>query len=102
MGPRNSYLCLIPPPPVDNASIPTDEPTTEVTPVHTWSLLQPLTGSCLYVWSNNHSEKTCTDNSVRAQHRQGWFTYAYCHNSHVRQFHELQHPPSHKPGEPRF
>ena len=29
---------------------------------------------------------------MRVQHRQGWFTYAYCHNSHVRQFHELQRP----------
>lgn len=27
----------------------------------------------------------------RLQHRQGWFTYSYCHNSHVRQFHELHH-----------
>lgn len=49
MGPRHSYLCLIPPPPVDNTSIPVDEPTTDITPVHTWSLLQPLSGSCLYV-----------------------------------------------------
>lgn len=32
------------------------------------------------------------------QHRQGWFTYSYCHNSHVRQFHELQHPHKQKPG----
>lgn len=52
MGPRNSYLCLIPPPPVDNTSIPTDEPA-DVTPAHTWSLLQPLTGSCLYVRVSN-------------------------------------------------
>ena len=49
MGPRDSYLCLIPPPPIDNSSAPTDEATTDVTPVHTWSLLQPLAGSCLYV-----------------------------------------------------
>ncbi|KAI0737661.1 hypothetical protein BC629DRAFT_1241744, partial [Irpex lacteus] len=73
MNPRSNYLCLIPPPPPENTSVPAEEPTAEVTPVHSWSLLQPLAGGCLY-------------------HRQGWFTYAYCHNSHVRQFHELQRP----------
>ncbi|GJE90848.1 glucosidase II beta subunit-like protein-domain-containing protein [Phanerochaete sordida] len=82
MGPRDSYLCLIPPPPLDNTSAPVEEPTTDVTPVHSWSLLQPLAGSCLY-------------------HKQGWFTYAYCHNSHVRQFHELARPPNQRPGEYR-
>lgn len=80
MGPRDSYLCLIPPPPVDNTSVPTEDAAADVTPVHTWSLLQPLSGTCLY-------------------HKQGWFTYAYCHNSHVRQFHELARPPNQRPGE---
>ncbi|KAI0636850.1 glucosidase II beta subunit-like protein-domain-containing protein [Trametes polyzona] len=56
-GPKSSYVCLIPPPPKEPPC---------------WSLLQPLSGKCLY-------------------HRQGWFTYSYCHNSHVRQFHELHH-----------
>ncbi|OCH95009.1 hypothetical protein OBBRIDRAFT_768589 [Obba rivulosa] len=81
LGPGLSYLCLIPPPPADSPS-PADEPEVEVTPVHSWSLLQPLAGTCLY-------------------HKQGWFTYAYCHNSHVRQFHELPHQHAHRPGEYR-
>ncbi|KAL6305427.1 hypothetical protein BKA93DRAFT_779785 [Sparassis latifolia] len=71
LGALASYLCLIPPPPEENFSIP-DEPQTDVTPVHSWSLLQPLAGTCLF-------------------HKQGWFTYSYCHNLHVRQFHELPH-----------
>ncbi|KAI0040483.1 hypothetical protein FA95DRAFT_1683761 [Auriscalpium vulgare] len=75
MGPRDSYLCLIPPE-LDPQPVPAaDEPHAEVTAVHSWSLLQPLAGGCIY-------------------HRQGWFTYAYCHNSHVRQFRELFHPPT--------
>ncbi|KAI0705822.1 hypothetical protein BC835DRAFT_1261216 [Cytidiella melzeri] len=80
MGPRASFLCLIPPPPPESTPVPAEEPTTDVTPVHSWSLLQPLSESCLY-------------------HRQGWFTYAYCHNSHVRQFHELQKPNQQRLGE---
>ncbi|PCH38090.1 hypothetical protein WOLCODRAFT_161294 [Wolfiporia cocos MD-104 SS10] len=80
LGPQVSYLCLIPPPPDENTTMASEDSQTDVTPVHSWSLLQPLTGTCLY-------------------HRQGWFTYSYCHNLHVRQFHELppQHP--HRPGE---
>lgn len=49
LGPRDSYLCLIPPPSEDGSSSVMDEPQTDVTPVHSWSLLQPLTGTCLYV-----------------------------------------------------
>ncbi|KAI0079957.1 hypothetical protein K474DRAFT_1658495 [Panus rudis PR-1116 ss-1] len=49
MGPKDSYICLIPPPPEDTAPSEDPEPSTDVTPVHTWSLLQPLTGTCLYV-----------------------------------------------------
>ncbi|KAI0957358.1 hypothetical protein AcW1_005774 [Taiwanofungus camphoratus] len=79
LGPRDSYLCLIPPPSEDGSSSVMDEPQTDVTPVHSWSLLQPLTGTCLY-------------------HKQGWFTYSYCHNLHVRQFHELPHQHPHRPG----
>jgi protein OS-9 len=53
MGPRDEYLCLIPkaldtPPPEDD---PEDDPT----PAHSWSLLLPLTGSCLYVRSSRCS-----------------------------------------------
>lgn len=46
MGP-DEYLCLIPkplePPP------PEEEPEDEITPARSWSLLLPLTGTCLYV-----------------------------------------------------
>ncbi|KAI0831424.1 hypothetical protein BC628DRAFT_1407888 [Trametes gibbosa] len=70
-GPKASFVCLIPPPPKEPLVLE-DAPTDVATPVHSWSLLQPLSGKCLY-------------------HRQGWFTYSYCHNSHVRQFHELHH-----------
>ncbi|KAK7467006.1 Protein OS-9 [Stygiomarasmius scandens] len=77
---RDSYLCLIPeplhlPPPPEEVQ---DE--SALTPAHSWSLLQPLTGTCLY-------------------HRQGWFTYSYCHNDQIRQFKELIQPHSHIPEE---
>ncbi|KAI0273690.1 hypothetical protein BC834DRAFT_855073 [Gloeopeniophorella convolvens] len=78
MGLRDTYLCLIPPY-IEQELPPPEEPTTEVTVSHSWSLLQPLDGSCIY-------------------HRQGWFTYAYCHNSHVRQFREMIHPHPMTPG----
>ncbi|KAI0302092.1 hypothetical protein BC826DRAFT_904473 [Russula brevipes] len=69
MGPRDTYLCFIPPS-IKHDPPPPEETITEVTASHSWSLLQPLDGTCLY-------------------HRQGWFTYTYCHNSHVRQFREM-------------
>ncbi|KAH9901051.1 glucosidase II beta subunit-like protein-domain-containing protein [Cubamyces lactineus] len=71
-GPKSSFVCLVPPQPQDDPPAVEDSATDVATPVHSWSLLQPLSGKCLY-------------------HRQGWFTYSYCHNSHVRQFHELHH-----------
>ncbi|TCD61087.1 Protein OS-9 [Steccherinum ochraceum] len=78
---RNEYLCLIPPPPEEPAPTPPEESTgDEVRPGHTWSLLQPLSGTCLY-------------------HRHGWFTYSYCHNSHVRQFREMVQPPDRRAGD---
>ncbi|KZT11225.1 uncharacterized protein LAESUDRAFT_720423 [Laetiporus sulphureus 93-53] len=80
LGPKMSYLCLIPPPSEENNPNISDDSTTDTTPAHSWSLLQPLTGTCLY-------------------HKQGWFTYSYCHNSHVRQFHELPHQHPHRLGE---
>ncbi|KAF4608390.1 Protein OS-9 [Pleurotus pulmonarius] len=69
IGPRDSYICFIPkpleiPPSVD------DEVDSDITTLRSWSLLQPLVGTCLY-------------------HRQGWFTYSYCHNKEIRQFKEL-------------
>ncbi|KAH8107034.1 hypothetical protein BXZ70DRAFT_916140 [Cristinia sonorae] len=76
---RNQYMCFVPPPPEVPASPPPEE-TDQVTPGHTWSLLQPLSGTCLY-------------------HRHGWFTYSYCHNSHVRQFRELMQPLNQRAGD---
>ncbi|KAF7793186.1 hypothetical protein EIP86_004295 [Pleurotus ostreatoroseus] len=99
LGPKNSFLCMIPPPPVENTSIPLDDSSTDITPARTWSLLQPLSGTCLYVRRPSLSVKRNFLMHVCTQHRQGWFTYAYCHNSHVRQFHELSKPQSQRPGE---
>ena len=48
IGPLYSYLCLIPQP-HSHPPPPEDDPDTEVTPVRSWSLLQPLSGTCLYV-----------------------------------------------------
>ncbi|KAI9510861.1 hypothetical protein F5148DRAFT_1175518 [Russula earlei] len=78
MGPRDTYICFIPPSSKQDPP-PPEETVTEVAVSHSWSLLQPLDGTCLY-------------------HRQGWFTYAYCHNSHVRQFREVAHPRPMSPG----
>ncbi|TFY57281.1 hypothetical protein EVJ58_g7116 [Rhodofomes roseus] len=80
LGPRMAYLCLIPPPPDESAATIANEPEPDVSPLYGWSLLQPLNGKCLY-------------------HRQGWFTYAYCHNSHVRQFHEQPQQANNRHGE---
>ncbi|TDL27359.1 hypothetical protein BD410DRAFT_714088 [Rickenella mellea] len=77
ISPTKSYLCLIPPPLEDNA--PKDDDRPEATPAQTWNLLQPLADHCLY-------------------HRQGWFTYSYCHNHQVRQFREAPHAHPHPPG----
>lgn len=72
MGPDADFLCLIPPP-RDSSPVPEELDRSEVIR-NGWSLLQPLTGKCLY-------------------HRQTWFTYSYCHNREIRQFKEL--PPNH-------
>ncbi|PPQ72146.1 hypothetical protein CVT26_006902 [Gymnopilus dilepis] len=85
MGPRDSYICLIPKP-LDNVpTLQDDDSDADVTPARSWSLLQPLTGTCLY-------------------HRQGWFTYSYCHNDEIRQFKEMipaqtRFPGTYKPEE---
>ncbi|KAG6850584.1 hypothetical protein H0H93_011252 [Arthromyces matolae] len=67
---KADYLCLIPtmdhPLHVESDDEPSDS---EFVPSRSWSLLQPLSGNCLY-------------------HRQGWFTYSYCHNREIRQFKE--------------
>ncbi|KAH8117337.1 hypothetical protein DFH11DRAFT_1541625 [Phellopilus nigrolimitatus] len=78
MAGKNSYLCMIPPP-IESHTKPIEEPQIEGNPAQSWSLLQPLSSSCIY-------------------HRQGWFTYAYCHNNQVRQFREIAHSHPHHPG----
>ncbi|KAG5646673.1 hypothetical protein DXG03_002663 [Asterophora parasitica] len=76
MGPKDSYLCLIPKPADNVPPVPDEDPSDfEVSPSRSWSLLQPLSGTCLY-------------------HRQGWFTYSYCHNDEIRQFKEASSPKS--------
>jgi hypothetical protein len=48
MGPRDTYLCFIQAP-IKQDPPPPEEIITEVTASHSWSLLQPLDGTCLYV-----------------------------------------------------
>lgn len=49
-----SYICLIPPPPTLPPSSPPED-TPPVPPSHTWSLLQPLSDTCLYVSLDPHT-----------------------------------------------
>ncbi|WWC86782.1 uncharacterized protein L201_001661 [Kwoniella dendrophila CBS 6074] len=51
----------------------------ELDPMVGWQALSHLDGKCLFT-------------------TQGWFTYSYCHNSHIRQFHAAAHPHPHPPG----
>ncbi|KAL1745634.1 hypothetical protein HDZ31DRAFT_81812 [Schizophyllum fasciatum] len=81
MGPE-SYLCYVPRP-LDYAPPNADDGSdAELTPARSWQLLQPLTGTCLYV---------------------RWFTYSYCHGQQIRQFKELipstPHAASYRPAE---
>ncbi|KAJ3505524.1 hypothetical protein NMY22_g17555 [Coprinellus aureogranulatus] len=79
MGSKDSYICYIPKPPVSTPPRQEDQSEPDVTPARSWSLLQPLSGTCIY-------------------HRQGWFTYSYCHNKEIRQFRELAQSVSRLPG----
>ncbi|KAG8936571.1 Protein OS-9 [Tulasnella sp. 418] len=80
-GRERSFACLIPPasPETHNPELDASAPEQSVDPLKSWALLQPLTDTCLY-------------------HKQGWFTYAYCHNSYVRQFKEIESNQPHSPG----
>jgi hypothetical protein len=51
IGPSDSYLCLIPNSTASSMLSPPEEdrPDSEMTPARSWSLLQPLSGTCLYV-----------------------------------------------------
>ena len=48
MGPHDTYLCFTPPS-IKQGPPPPEETITEVTASRSWSLLQPLDGTCLYV-----------------------------------------------------
>ncbi|KAG9125993.1 Protein OS-9 [Ceratobasidium sp. 392] len=53
LGPEKEYLCLIPPP--DEGSAPYEDPAPPPShPSKTWSLLQPLSGKCLYFREMTH------------------------------------------------
>jgi protein OS-9 len=71
MGPDNEFICLIPPA-RDTPMQVQENIDQDVVLRNGWSLLEPLSGKCLY-------------------HRQTWFTYSYCHNQEIRQFKELAH-----------
>ena len=58
MGPENHFLCLVPPP-RDGAPVSEERDRNEVIR-NGWSLLQPLTGKCLYVRSFSFSGSFCT------------------------------------------
>ncbi|KAH7914997.1 hypothetical protein BJ138DRAFT_1098249 [Hygrophoropsis aurantiaca] len=78
MSEKNRFICLIPP--ARETTPPTPEHVDPDTALgHSWSLLQPLSGRCLY-------------------HRQTWFTYSYCHNQEIKQFRELPRTQPHPPG----
>jgi len=49
LGPRDSYICLIPEPPDISPPTTEDVSDSEVSPARSWSLLHPLDGTCLYV-----------------------------------------------------
>ncbi|KAL7267007.1 Protein OS-9 [Rhizina undulata] len=92
------YLCSVPvvdPPPPLNAtekelSRAAEEKELARATVRGWELLKELEGECLYFIS-------------------GWWSYSFCHNREVRQFHQLppqspkmQWPPTEDPATPSY
>ncbi|WWD21612.1 hypothetical protein CI109_106098 [Kwoniella shandongensis] len=81
--PPYPYLCLMPSSNTTAAQTSRidqlDEVEDELDPVQGWQALSHLEGKCLYS-------------------RQGWFTYAYCHNNYIRQFRQAHHKHPHPPG----
>ncbi|WWC68090.1 uncharacterized protein I206_102009 [Kwoniella pini CBS 10737] len=80
------YLCLMPSKNItDTQTAMIDsldqivESEDELDPLQGWQAMSHLDGKCLFM-------------------KQGWFTYSYCHNSHIRQFHAAAHPHPHPPG----
>lgn len=49
MGPQDSYICLIPKTLGQDHSLKDEDFDGDVTPERSWTLLQPLAGTCLYV-----------------------------------------------------
>lgn len=90
LGPKDSYVCLIPKA-LENISSPLaeEQPDAELTPARSWALLEPLTGTCIYVSVYHTLWRQRGINLNYHQHRPGWFTYSYCHNREIRQFKEL-------------
>ncbi|WVN89339.1 uncharacterized protein L203_104562 [Cryptococcus depauperatus CBS 7841] len=74
------YLCLMPSSNTTKSQIATldqlEDVEDELDPVQGWQALSHLKGKCLYS-------------------KQGWFTYAYCHDSYIRQFRAAAHPHPH-------
>lgn len=99
------YLCLLVPPP---AIVNTPEDAHHAPrPIETWELLQPLEGSCLYVSKRfpilfyyltliHYCSIDKVPSSIEAKclmsnyQIKGWFSYAYCHGQHIRQFREKE------------
>ncbi|ORX33983.1 hypothetical protein BD324DRAFT_605342 [Kockovaella imperatae] len=75
------YLCLLPPKNVTSAQTLRlkSESHEELDPAQSWAAMSHLDGKCLYSTL-------------------GWFTYSYCHNSHIRQFRAARHTHPHPPG----
>ncbi|KAI3610379.1 misfolded glycoproteins degradation protein [Moniliophthora roreri] len=82
MGPRDSYLCYIPapldlPPPSSEENEHTQPD--EVTTAHSWSLLQELSGICLYAGSLTHIVTTAkyvnSKNLLKVTHTSQWESY---------------------------
>lgn len=64
MGPDDSYICLVPPPIDSPEPAEAEEAPEDVTPVQSWSLLQPLSGKCLYVRLHLVDMPTSTDEQL--------------------------------------
>lgn len=59
IGPDNEFLCLIPP--ARDAGAATEAFDGDATLRNSWSLLQPLSGKCLYVRSSYLEARSISD-----------------------------------------
>lgn len=97
MGSDNEFICLIPPA-RDTPMSPHENIDHDAILSNAWSLLEPLSGKCLYVRPFTFYRPTIHHSNSFWQHRQPWFTYSYCHNREIRQFKELAHTQPRPPG----